>query len=164
MIPVTGTELYMYADSTLSKIACVSNISGLGEAMQMRGRATLCDDVNFDEPAFPEYGQVTFTARLSAPVANLLTVQRAKQEVKFFIGLGKGAQPFYEAGAVRTPGSRSWVNFDGQFTGFATTLTPQGIAETQMTINVTSELAVLPIGNGKTWSNGNKWSNGNYWR
>lgn len=164
MIRVKGTELYMYADSKLTKIACVSNIVGLQETMSMRGRATLCEDENYAYAGEPKYSRVTFTTRLTYDTHLLLEIQRSKKYVELFVGLGKGDAPYYENGQIRTPASRSWISLKGQFVDFGITVTPLGIVETPIVFNVSETMAVLPVGTSKTWSNGHKWSNGNFWR
>lgn len=143
MIRVKGTELFMIVDSKLSKVQCVSNISGLQENMSLRGRATLCDDVNFEEPAFPEFSEVSFTARLNYATALLLEIQRARKKVTLIVGLGDSkAQPTLAGSTITLPTSRSWFTVDGMFSNFGITITPQGIVESPINFKVNSTLGV----------------------
>lgn len=164
MIRVQGTELYMLDGSQLSKVACVSSISGLSESMSMRGRATLCDDVNFEEPAFPEYSQVAFNTRLSYDSAKLLEMQRQRKKVILIVGLGDSKeQPFMSGGELRMPGARSWIVVEGHYTSFGIGLAAGSVADTAISFNVTDTIDVI-VKNLIPWSNGLTWSNGEYWR
>lgn len=165
MIQTKGTELYVYDGATVTKVACVSAISEITETMSMRDRSTLCQEDPKEEPARSEWGDVSFTTRLTYDTSLLINIQRNKQEVELLIGFGDGKKQPYtdENGILRYTGSRTWVFLNGYFTSNGVAIEAQSVAQQNISFKINKRMDLQAV-NQIPWSNGQPWSNGEYWR
>lgn len=135
MIASKGTELYIKDQGVTKKVACVSNIDGLSENMQMRDRTTLCDASQQSEPSHPERGQLNFSTRLTYDSALLIDAQRAKRLVRIVVGLSDGT-------AAHPSTSRSWIEFDGYIVGFSTNIQVGTVLPLSFSVQIQSDINI----------------------